>query len=69
MNDPSVTITVAESIHGPDFGHWIDIQLDELTIRQQHTPCTRERAEELAAWLRVKLAPSTPTPPPTEPQA
>lgn len=63
MNDPNATITVVESIHGPKHGHWIDIKLDEVSIRHQHTPCTRERAEELAAWLRAKLAPSTPTPP------
>lgn len=55
MSDPAVTVTVTESIHGPEHGHWIDIQLDEITIRQQHTPATRERADHLAAWLRSKL--------------
>lgn len=56
MINPNVIVTMTESIHGPEHGHWIDIQLDEITFRHQHKACTRERAEELAAWLRAKLS-------------
>ena len=53
---PTATVTVTQSIHGPNPGYWIDIQLDETTLRQQHTPSTIDRATELADWLRTKLS-------------